>query len=84
MRPERLRLSAFGPYAGQEDLDFSALGNHTLFLICGPTGAGKSTILDAMCYALYGKPAAPSDREKIYGATMWGMTEKPMWNLILP
>ena len=55
MRPERLRVSAFGPYAGQEDLDFSALGNHTLFLICGPTGAGKSTILDAMCYALYGK-----------------------------
>ena len=48
MRPERLRISAFGPYAGQEDLDFSALGNHTLFLICGPTGAGKSTILDAM------------------------------------
>ena len=55
MRPERLRISAFGPYAGQEDLDFSALGNHTLFLICGPTGAGKSTILDVMCYALYGK-----------------------------
>lgn len=55
MRPERLRISAFGPYAGQEDLDFSALGNHTLFLICGPTGAGKSIILDAMCYALYGK-----------------------------
>ena len=55
MRPERLRISAFGPYAGEEDLDFSALGNHTLFLICGSTGAGKSTILDAMCYALYGK-----------------------------
>ena len=45
MRPERLRISAFGPYAGED----------TLFLICGPTGAGKSTILDAMCYALYGK-----------------------------
>lgn len=55
MRPERLRINAFGPYAGQEDLEFSALGNYTLFLICGPTGAGKSTILDAMCYALYGK-----------------------------
>lgn len=55
MRPERLRISAFGPYAGEEDMDFSVLGNHTLFLICGPTGAGKSTILDAMCYALYGK-----------------------------
>lgn len=55
MRPERLRISAFGPYAGEEDVDFSVLENHTLFLICGPTGAGKSTILDAMCYALYGK-----------------------------
>ena len=55
MRPERLRISAFGPYAGEEDMDFSVLENHTLFLICGPTGAGKSTILDAMCYALYGK-----------------------------
>lgn len=84
MRPERLRISAFGPYAGQEDLDFSALGNHTLFLICGPTGAGKSTILDAMCYALYGKTSGAVRSEKICGATMWGMTEKPMWNLILP
>lgn len=55
MRPERLRISAFGPYAGEEDMDFSVLENHTLFLICGPTGAGKSIILDAMCYALYGK-----------------------------
>ena len=82
MRPERLRISAFGPYAGEEDMDFSVLENHTLFLICGPTGAGKSTILDAMCSM--GKPAAPSDREKICGATMWGMTEKPMWNLTLP
>ncbi len=55
MRPLRLEMSAFGPYAGTEILDFSALGAHRLFLICGPTGAGKSTILDAMCYALYGK-----------------------------
>lgn len=55
MRPIRLKVSAFGPYAGEEILDFGALGDNTLFLICGPTGAGKSTILDAMCYALYGK-----------------------------
>lgn len=55
MRPIRLKVSAFGPYAGEEILDFGALGENTLFLICGPTGAGKSTILDAMCYALYGK-----------------------------
>ncbi len=55
MKPERLRISAFGPYPNEEALDFSELGENTLFLICGPTGAGKSTILDAMCYALYGK-----------------------------
>lgn len=55
MRPIRLTMAAFGPYAGKEILDFQALGESTLFLICGPTGAGKSTILDAMCYALYGK-----------------------------
>ena len=48
MRPERLRISAFGPYAGEEDMDFSVLENHPLFLICGPTGAGKSTMLCAL------------------------------------
>lgn len=55
MRPERLTMSAFGPYPQQEFLDFSQLKGEELFLICGPTGAGKSTILDAMCYALYGR-----------------------------
>ena len=54
MRPIKLTMSAFGPYADLQELDFTTLGNHMLFLICGPTGAGKSTILDAMCYALYG------------------------------
>lgn len=55
MRPIRLEMAAFGPYAGHTSLDFTRLGANRLFLICGPTGAGKSTILDAMCYALYGK-----------------------------
>lgn len=55
MRPIKLTMSAFGPYADLQELDFTTLGNHMLFLICGPTGAGKSTILDAMCYALYGR-----------------------------
>ena len=85
MRPERLRLSAFGSYAGQEDLDFSALGNHTLFLICGPTGAGNPPSL--MPYVLRtlwkNQRRRPIGRE-ICGATMWGMTGKPMWNSILP
>ena len=55
MKPLKLNISAFGPYAGEVDLDFNNLDGHRLFLICGPTGAGKSTILDAMCYALYGE-----------------------------
>nr|WP_286086906.1 SMC family ATPase [Halomonas sp. S3-1-1] len=48
-------MQAFGPFAGVERLDFTALGRHPLFLINGPTGAGKSSILDAICFALYGQ-----------------------------
>lgn len=55
MKPLRLTMKAFGPYAGETTIDFSELEDRHLFLICGPTGAGKTTILDAMCYALYGK-----------------------------
>lgn len=54
MRPIRLVMSAFGPYADQQNLDFSDLQGRKFFLICGPTGAGKTTVLDAICYALYG------------------------------
>ena len=53
MRPLYLEINSFGPYAGREALDFRLLEDRSLFLICGPTGAGKTTVLDAMCYALY-------------------------------
>ncbi len=55
MRPIRLRISAFGPFAKVEEIDFTKLGTNPLFLINGPTGSGKSTILDAICFALYGE-----------------------------
>lgn len=55
MRPVRLTMKAFGPFPGTEILDFEKLGGSPLFLINGPTGSGKTTILDAICYALYGK-----------------------------
>ncbi|MCL9773955.1 SbcC/MukB-like Walker B domain-containing protein [Vibrio methylphosphonaticus] len=55
MKPIKLTLSAFGPFAKTEVVDFSLLGTSPLFLINGPTGAGKSSILDAICYALYGE-----------------------------
>jgi exonuclease SbcC len=54
MRLNRLELRAFGPYASAQQIDFSRLAASGLFLLEGPTGAGKSTILDAITFALYG------------------------------
>ena len=57
MRPKRLKLSAFGPYAGCVELDMEKLGTRGLYLITGDTGAGKTTIFDGIVYALYGLPS---------------------------
>ena len=57
MKPISLTIEAFGPYRDSVTLDFNELQDHSMFLIAGPTGAGKTSILDAMVYALYGEPS---------------------------
>ncbi|MEU3774514.1 SMC family ATPase [Streptomyces sp. NPDC032472] len=54
MRLHRLRITAFGPFAEPQEIDFDALSGAGIFLLHGPTGAGKTSVLDAVCYALYG------------------------------
>ncbi|MBV2357216.1 SMC family ATPase [Streptomyces sp. J2-1] len=68
MRLHRLDITAFGPFGGTRSVDFDALSAAGLFLLHGPTGAGKTSVLDAVCYALYG--AVPGARQNGQGTTL--------------
>ncbi|WP_308206862.1 SMC family ATPase [Actinoallomurus rhizosphaericola] len=66
MRLHHLTITAFGPFAGTERIDFDALSDAGLFLINGPTGAGKTSVLDAVCFALYGRvPSVRNDAKNL-------------------
>ncbi|XAS66057.1 SMC family ATPase [Micrococcaceae bacterium Sec5.7] len=66
MRIHRLEISAFGPFAGTEEVNFDRLSAHGLFLLNGATGAGKTSVLDAICFALYGSvPGARNDGKRL-------------------
>ena len=60
MKMHHMEITAIGPFAGTVAVDLDALADGGLFLLCGPTGAGKSSVLDAICFALYG--AVPGER----------------------
>src|SRR5690625_5097791 len=62
MKPIKLKMNAFGPYRNEETIDFTELEHHQLFVISGKTGSGKTTIFDAICFALYGS-ASGEDRK---------------------
>ncbi|WP_405523384.1 SMC family ATPase [Streptomyces canus] len=68
MRLHRLDITAFGPFGGSQTVDFDELSAAGLFLLHGPTGAGKTSVLDAVCYALYG--AVPGARQSGQGMTL--------------
>ncbi|MEV4503009.1 SMC family ATPase [Streptomyces klenkii] len=66
MRLHRLTITAFGPFGGTQHIDFDALSAEGLFLFHGPTGAGKTSVLDAVCYALYNE--VPGARQGTAGS----------------
>ncbi|MFJ8508467.1 AAA family ATPase [Streptomyces avermitilis] len=68
MRLHRLDITAFGPFGGAQTVDFDDLSAAGLFLLHGPTGAGKTSVLDAVCYALYG--AVPGARQSGQGMSL--------------
>ena len=78
MKPKKLVMSAFGPYAGVTELDLGLLGDSGIYLITGDTGAGKTTIFDAITFALYGR-ASGENREPSMFRSKYANSDTPTY-----
>lgn len=84
MKPIKLTMKAFGPYKSEEVIDFNELKDNRLFVISGSTGAGKTTIFDGICFALYGFGSGQDRKEtKRYEAILQRMQFIPQLNYCL-
>lgn len=82
MRPVKLTMEAFGPYVKRTEIDFEKLGSEGLYLITGDTGAGKTTIFDAVTFALYGKSSGGERKDEMMRSKYAEPTVKPMVELV--
>lgn len=79
MRLQTLELAGIGPFAGEERIDFTSFESSGLFLLEGPTGAGKSTLIDAITFALYGDVARGGDASKDRLRSSYATAHDPSW-----
>lgn len=80
MKPEKLVISAFGPYAGENTIDFEQLGEHGLYLITGDTGAGKTTIFVRSHLPCTVRQAELCGKPECSGANMRKQRRRRLWS----
>ena len=81
MKPKLLKMSAFGPYATLQEIDFTKLYEEGVFLISGDTGVGKTTIFDAISFALYGEASGGKERRqgKSFRSDYASLNDETFW-----